>query len=129
MHGANSPSPSPTCPRHVDDGIVVPVPFCYILRCADGAYYVGSTEDVDARLTRHQEGHASVFTAARRPVVLAYQEACASMTAARARERQLKGWTRTKKEALISGELARLKSRRLATPTVSAASAITRPEE
>ena len=83
--------------------------FCYILRCADGSYYVGSTHDVAARLTKHSDGSASQYTAARRPVTLVFSEPRASIADARARERQIKGWTRAKKEALISADRSGMK--------------------
>ena len=82
---------------------------CYILRCVDGSYYVGSTDDLDARLVKHRDGSASGFTAARRPVALAYSEVLDSIEAARARERQLKGWTHAKKDALTQADAGRLK--------------------
>lgn len=77
--------------------------YCYILRCADGSYYVGSTHDIAARFVRHQEGSASRHTAIRRPVALEFVEEFATIGAARDREKQVKGWTRRKKEALIRG--------------------------
>ena len=84
--------------------------FCYILRCVDGSYYVGSTDDLDARLVKHRDGSASGFTAARRPVALAYSEVLDSIEAARARERQLKGWTHAKQDALTQADAGRLKA-------------------
>ena len=83
--------------------------FCYILRCVDGSYYVGSTHDVAARVTKHTDGSASQYTAARRPVSLVFSEAFASIDEARAREQQIKGWTRAKKDALIAAERRGLK--------------------
>ena len=83
--------------------------YVYILRCADGALYVGETNDVGRRVRKHNEGSASRFTAGRRPVTLVYSERCSSRETALARERQLKRWTRAKKEALIAGDLTRLK--------------------
>jgi predicted GIY-YIG superfamily endonuclease len=83
--------------------------FVYIVRCADGSLYIGETNDVDLRLRRHNEGRASEFTARRRPVVLAYSEQYPTRQAALPRERQLKRWTRAKKEALIAGDTALLK--------------------
>ena len=83
--------------------------FAYILRCADGALYVGATKDLSLRITKHNEGSAAQFTAGRRPVELVYSEAHATRDAAFARERQIKGWTRVKKEALIAGDLGQLK--------------------
>ena len=91
--------------------------FVYILKCADGSYYVGSTSDVAERERIHNEGHGAEHTAAHRPVRLAYSEAHESWPAARKREAQLKRWTRAKKDALIAGnrstlhELARRRRR------------------
>lgn len=85
------------------------MPFCYILRCVDGSCYVGSTDDLTSRLIKHSDGSASHYTAARRPVTLVYAEEAPSIQMARAREQQIKGWTRAKKEALISGAVDRLK--------------------
>jgi putative endonuclease len=81
----------------------------YILRCADGALYIGVTNDLDLRLIRHNDGSASRFTADRRPVVLVYSETHWTRQAALKRERQLKGWTRAKKEALIAGNAGLLR--------------------
>ena len=83
--------------------------YVYILRCADGCLYVGETADFDQRMADHQEGSACAFTRRRRPVELAHLEQFGSRGAALERERQLKRWTRVKKEALISGNLALLK--------------------
>lgn len=85
------------------------MPSVYILRCADGALYVGVANDVASRLRKHCGGTASAFTSKRRPVALAYSEPYATRAAALKRERQLKGWTRAKKEALIAGDLVLLK--------------------
>lgn len=83
--------------------------FVYILRCSDGTFYVGETQDVAKRLVAHNKGCASAHTAIRRPVQLAYIEEHASRAASLDRERQLKGWSRAKKKALIAGDLAALK--------------------
>jgi len=85
------------------------MPFVYILRCIEGSLYIGIANDVAARVLEHERGCASRFTVKRRPVRLVYVEELSSLAAACARERQLKGWTRRKKEALISGDLALLK--------------------
>jgi predicted GIY-YIG superfamily endonuclease len=85
------------------------VPYVYILRCADNSLYIGETEDLDNRLTKHNDGSASAFTATRRPVALVYSEVHVTPEAALTRERQLKRWTRAKKEALIAGDSALLK--------------------
>jgi predicted GIY-YIG superfamily endonuclease len=83
--------------------------FVYILCCADGSLYVGEAADLDARIAKHQEGSAASFTAKRRPVHLTFAETHVNRDAALKRERQLKRWTRAKKEALIAGDMALLK--------------------
>ncbi len=83
---------------------------CYILRCADGSYYVGSTHHLPSRLAKHVDGSASRYTAARRPIALAFSEAFDSIDLAREREQQIKGWTRAKKDALIGADRSRLKA-------------------
>jgi predicted GIY-YIG superfamily endonuclease len=85
------------------------MPFVYIVRCADGSLYVGHTDDLSRREQTHNEGRGARLTAARRPVVMVYAEEHSTSHGAIARERQLKGWTRAKKEALVAGDLALLK--------------------
>ncbi|HVC21377.1 MAG TPA: GIY-YIG nuclease family protein [Vicinamibacterales bacterium] len=85
------------------------MPYVYLLRCADNSLYTGQAENLEARLARHNMGTASAFTARRRPVRLVYSEALPTPALALARERQLKRWTRAKKEALIAGDLIALK--------------------
>ncbi|MEK9156897.1 MAG: GIY-YIG nuclease family protein [Patescibacteria group bacterium] len=77
--------------------------YLYILECADGSYYVGSTNNVDERLKRHNAGEAAEWTKNRCPVRVVYQEEYESLLKVRRREQQIKGWTRLKKENLISG--------------------------
>lgn len=81
----------------------------YILRCRDGALYVGQTDDVSRRVITHNEGRGARFTAARRPVAAVYVEPFETALSATARERQLKRWTRAKKEALVARDLPLLK--------------------
>jgi putative endonuclease len=83
--------------------------FLYILQCSDGSYYVGTTNDLEQRLLAHNEGRAAVYTTIRLPVRLVYSEEHNSIEKALARERQIKRWTRAKKEALISGSKKDLK--------------------
>jgi len=80
----------------------------YILRCSDGTLYIGSTDRLDARVKTHNDGRGASYTAARRPVTLVYSETSGSRSAAEVRERQLKRWTRSKKEALIAMDRSRL---------------------
>jgi len=82
----------------------------YIIRCADGSYYTGSSRDLEKRLQAHEEGRAAAYTARRRPLYLAFSEKHDTMEAARRRELQIKRWTRKKKEALITGNEKSLKS-------------------
>jgi len=81
----------------------------YILRCADGSYYVGLTEDLEGRENAHNNGRGSTYTFLRRPVRLVYSESYDSLEKAVGRERQLKRWSRTQKKALIVGDAATLK--------------------
>ena len=81
----------------------------YILRCADGRYYVGITRDsLDHRVAQHNAGSFGGFTKRRRPVRLVYSQQFDRIVDAIAAERQLKGWSRAKKEALMSGDFDRL---------------------
>jgi putative endonuclease len=83
--------------------------YVYILRCADGSYYVGSTRStLEVRLAEHNAGTFGGYTKRRRPVELVFHQEFARITDAIAAERQLKGWTRAKKEALIRGDLETL---------------------
>ncbi|HEX5507117.1 MAG TPA: GIY-YIG nuclease family protein [Pseudolabrys sp.] len=77
--------------------------FVYMLRCADGSYYVGSAtgDDLSKRIAEHQSGSYPGYTWSRRPVKLVWSEHFDRITDAIAVERKLKGWGRAKKEALI----------------------------
>jgi predicted GIY-YIG superfamily endonuclease len=76
----------------------------YILKCTDDSYYVGHTDNLDARLWQHQSGEVSGYTSSRLPVRLVFSQAHASREEALAAERQIKGWSRKKKEAMIRGD-------------------------
>ncbi|MGH6923393.1 MAG: GIY-YIG nuclease family protein [Propylenella sp.] len=77
----------------------------YILRCVDGSYYTGLTrQDAEARAWEHNNDPIDSYTVRRRPVQMVFQEVHERITDAIARERQIKGWSRRKKEALIRGE-------------------------
>jgi predicted GIY-YIG superfamily endonuclease len=76
----------------------------YILRCRDGSYYVGHTDDLLRRVAQHQGGEIAGHTRRRRPVTLVYSAEMASRDQAIRCEMRLKGWTRAKKEALIRGD-------------------------
>jgi putative endonuclease len=82
--------------------------YTYILQCRDGSYYVGSTQDLMRRLNQHQKGTGALHTALRLPVKLVYYETYHRVDLAYKRERQLHGWSKKKKEALIKGRFERL---------------------
>ena len=84
------------------------MPYVYILRCSDGSYYTGSTNDLERRLAEHNAKVFGGFTATRLPVELVYCCEMPSIHEAFLRERQIKGWSRKKKEALIKGEWEKL---------------------
>ena len=75
----------------------------YILQCSDDSYYVGSTKDLERRLSQHQDGTGSKYTSGRLPVTLVYCEEYDRVADAFYREKQVQGWTRRKREALING--------------------------
>ena len=80
----------------------------YILECADGSYYTGSTNNLKLRLQQHQSGRGSNHTKKRLPVKLVYLEEFDRIDHAFYREKQVQGWSRKKKEALINGFPERL---------------------
>ena len=83
----------------------------YMLRCADGSYYVGSARlGLERRMSEHNNGAYGGYTSMRRPVQLVWAEHFLDITDAIAVERQLKGWSLAKKEALIRGDFASLKT-------------------
>ena len=76
--------------------------FVYIAECVDGLYYTGITNNIERRLFEHNEGRdIKSFTYTRRPVVLRYNQVFTEVKQAISREKQLKGWSRKKKEALF----------------------------
>ena len=80
----------------------------YILRCSDGSYYVGSTRDLERRLFQHQQGLGGRYTSRRLPVVLVWAHEFARVSEAYGFEKQIQGWSRAKREALIEGRIADL---------------------
>lgn len=75
--------------------------YTYILRCADGTYYCGWTNNLDRRLKTHNEGKGAKYTRSRRPVALVYYEAFSTKEEAMRREYEIKQLPRKKKEELI----------------------------
>ncbi len=82
----------------------------YILECADGSYYTGHTDDLEKRLVEHEKSTFNNYTSSRLPVKLVFCSECSTRDDAFARERQIKGWSRRKKWALIKGDWTRLVS-------------------
>ena len=78
--------------------------YCYILCCADGMYYCGHTESLEKRISEHQTGLIKGFTSRKLPVKLCWSESFPTRVEALEAERRIKGWSRAKKEALISGD-------------------------
>ncbi|KAF2413421.1 hypothetical protein B1729_09890 [Microbacterium sp. B35-04] len=77
--------------------------FVYILRCADGTYYVGSTIDLARRLDAHNAGMGSAYTRRRLPVELAWAQEFARIDEAFAWEKRIQGWSHGKREAFMAG--------------------------
>ncbi len=76
--------------------------YVYIIECNDHSYYIGITNDLNRRIEEHQNGNdPNSYTFGRRPLILRYAETFTNILDAIAREKQIKGWSRKKKEALI----------------------------
>ena len=76
----------------------------YILHCADGSYYTGHTENLEVRFAQHVSGEIAGYTSTRRPVTLVFSQEVATREEALTSERQIKGWSRAKKEAMMRGD-------------------------
>ena len=79
--------------------------FVYILECSDGTLYTGYTNDVDARVKKHNAGKGAKYTRSRLPVIACYREELDSKSLAMKREYKIKKLTRAQKLVLISGKL------------------------
>lgn len=82
--------------------------YMYILECSDTTYYVGSTKNLKLRLSQHQTGEGAIYTKTRLPVKLVYFEEFNRIDTAFYREKQVQGWSRKKREALIYGDFEKL---------------------
>lgn len=82
--------------------------YMYILRCSNGSYYIGSTKDLTLRLQQHQMGEGANYTRKHLPVKLVYYEEFQRIDDAFYREKQVQGWSRRKKEALINSDFEKL---------------------
>ena len=76
----------------------------YMLRCSDASLYIGHTDDLERRLGEHHAGRFACYTQSRLPVTLVHSQEFATREEALAAERQIKGWSRAKKLALIAGD-------------------------
>lgn len=82
--------------------------YTYLLRCNDGSYYAGHTDDLERRIAEHSTGVHESYTVRRLPITLLWSESFATRDEALAMERRIKGWSRAKKEALVAGDWERL---------------------
>lgn len=82
--------------------------YMYILKCADGSYYVGSTRNLEARVRQHAIGAGAEYTRRRLPVELAFSAEFENVAEAHGMEKRVQGWSRAKREALIRGDFAAL---------------------
>ena len=88
----------------MSDGLSV-----YILRCRDGTFYVGQTDNLERRVQEHQEGGKCIYTTGRRPVKLVWSQDFQTRIEARDCEQRLKKWSHAKKAALAIGDLELLR--------------------
>lgn len=77
--------------------------YMYIVQCADGSYYVGSTRNVDARVHQHSVGLGAEYTRRRRPIELKFVAEFENVAEAFSMEKRVQGWSRAKRKALIDG--------------------------
>lgn len=82
--------------------------YVYILQCADGTYYTGSTTNLARRVNEHQHGFGAIYTKKRLPIKLLYFEEFAKVSDAFYREKQIQKWSRKKKEALVKVKCEKL---------------------
>ena len=77
----------------------------YVLKCSDGSYYTGHTDNLEKRMHQHHQRYfPACYTATRLPLELIFQQSFATRAEALASEQQIKGWSRKKKEAMIKGD-------------------------
>lgn len=84
--------------------------YTYLLRCNDGSFYAGHTDDLERRMAQHEFGQSNGYVAQRRPITLAWSDTFATRDEALAAELRIKGWSRAKKQALIDGDWARIQA-------------------
>lgn len=84
--------------------------YVYILECSDSSYYIGVTNNLERRISEHNLGEGGQYTKRRRPVSLVYSSDFLDPLSAIEAEKQLKGWTKAKKKALIQNDIELLKA-------------------
>jgi len=83
--------------------------YVYILKCSDSTYYTGVTSNLSNRLIEHQEGkHLKSYTYSKRPIKLKFYAEFTDINVAIATEKQIKKWSKSKKQALINNEFDKL---------------------
>jgi predicted GIY-YIG superfamily endonuclease len=78
--------------------------YVYILECSDGTYYTGHTDDFGQRMAQHGEGMGARYSSKRRPLKLLWATDCQTREQAFEFEKQIQGWSRAKKQALMRGD-------------------------
>ncbi len=101
--------------------------WAYMLRCSDGSYYAGHTEELEVRIGAHQSGLVEGYTQNRRPVMLVWSQEFPDRYGALSAERQIKGWTRAKREALIRGDWEAVHLLAMRTPVLRDAGSTSSP--
>jgi predicted GIY-YIG superfamily endonuclease len=84
--------------------------FTYVLLCADDSFYIGHTDKLEERISKHNKGQGAKWTACRLPVKLIYTECFQTIEESMRREIKIKKWSRAKKEALATGNTEKLKA-------------------
>ncbi|MCB1143826.1 MAG: GIY-YIG nuclease family protein [Leptospiraceae bacterium] len=82
--------------------------YLYILKCGDNSYYTGSTNNIEKRFWEHKNFEGAIYTQKKQPVELVYLEEFEKIEDAYYREKQIQGWSRSKKEALIQQNYEKL---------------------
>ena len=84
--------------------------YVYILKCSDDSYYTGVTNNLEKRFKEHNSGEVKTsYTHNRRPIIIVFSQQFNDINQAIALEKQIKGWSRRKKEALINSDWNNLK--------------------
>lgn len=104
VHSLPRGAPGPATTRHPAG-----MPYVYILRCADNSYYVGSARQLENRVDQHNSGYGAEYTKRRLPVELVFAAEFDNVGDAYALEKQIQGWSRAKREALIEGRFGDLR--------------------